>query len=216
MCIRDSKCVDQSIHQDIPTGKHLGDGGHHFFDTVSPGIVVSNSETGSGRLSVETLIYTKACTNLALFGASFKKHHLGGRADMSDDVYALLSDDTRKATDVAVWKQVQDVVRGAFDAARFQASVQKLGQAAEIKIPAANVIEVVERVGRRFTLNEGTRKGILNRLIEGGDLSLYGLHSAVTRHSADVEDYDDATALERAGGDIIDLPASAVREIIGA
>jgi hypothetical protein len=210
------KCVDTSIEKDIPTGKHMGDGGHTIFDTVSPGIVISNSETGSGRLSVETSIYTGGCTNLAMFGASFKKHHLGSRADISDDVYALLSDDTRKATDTAIWKQVADVVKGAFDAARFQANIQKLGQAAEIKIPAANVIEVVERVGRKFTLNEAIRKGVLERMIEGGDLTLYGLHSAVTRHSADVEDYDDATVLERIGGDIIELPASSIKELIGA
>jgi hypothetical protein len=208
------KAVDTSIERDIPTGKHMGDGGHTIFDTVSPGIVVSNSEVGSGRLSVETSIFTRACTNLALFGASFKKHHLGGRAEMSDEVYSLLTDDTKKATDAAVWKQVRDVVRGAFEAARFEASIKKLVTATEAKIEPTAVVEVVERVGRKFSLTEGERKGVLARLIEGGNLSLYGLHAAVTRHSADVEDYDRATEFERLGGEIIDLPASAVRELI--
>jgi hypothetical protein len=208
------KAVDISMERDIPTGKFMGDGGHTIFDTVSPGIVVSNSETGQGRLSVETCIYTRACTNLALFGASFKKHHLGGKAEMSEDVYALLTDDTKKATDAAVWKQVRDVVRGAFEAARFEASIKKLTNATEARIEPTAVVEVVERVGRKFSLNEGERKGVLARLIEGGDLTLYGLHSAVTRHSADVEDYDRATEFERLGGEIIDLPASSVRELL--
>src|SRR6266705_1117778 len=168
------KAVDASIERDVPTGRLMGDGTHQFFDTVSPGITISNSETGCGRLSVETTIYTKACTNLAMIGTSFKKAHLGARADISDDVYAMLTDQTKRATDAAVWGQVRDVVRGAFEAARFQAQVDKLVKSTEVKLPAADVVEVIERVGRRFSLNEGERKGVLTRLIEGGNLSLYG------------------------------------------
>lgn len=44
--------------------------------------------------------------------------------------------------------------------------------------------------------------GVLKYLIEGGDLSLYGLSNAVTRFSQDVESYDRATALEGIGWDI--------------
>ena len=45
------------------------------------------------------------------------------------------------------------------------------------------------------------------RLIEGNDLTLYGLSNAVTRHSQDVEDYDRATALEGIGYNILSMPA---------
>jgi len=75
---------------------------------------------------------------------------------------------------------------------------------------------VVERVGRKFLLNEGERKGILARLIEGADLSLYGLHSAITRHSADIDQYDRATEMERMGGDLIEMPANEARALIAA
>lgn len=210
------KCVDRSIEKDIPFGRKMGDGVHQFFDTVSPAITVSNSETGSGRLLVETGIYTKACTNLALIGANFKKHHLGARAEMSDDVYALLSDRTKQMGDVALWNQVRDVVRGAFQAAQFDATCKRLQASTGIKIAPENVSEVVERFGRKFTLNLDERKGVLARLIEGGDLSLYGMHSAVTRHSQDVVEYDRATELERIGGDIIDMPDSQVRDLVMA
>jgi hypothetical protein len=77
-----------------------------------------------------------------------------------------------------------------------------------------DVVEVVEQVGKKFSFNEGERKGILARLIEGGDLSRYGLHSAVTRHSADVENYDRATELEKMGGQIIDLAPSQWHEVV--
>jgi hypothetical protein len=199
------KAIDKRIERDIPTGKHMGDSSHTFFDTVSPAIIVSNSEIGYGRLSIETGVYTRVCTNLAMIGTNFKKQHVGGRSELSEDVYALLSDNTKKLTDAAVWGQVRDVVKGAFDAVRFQATVEKLTGATEDKI-GADVVQVVERVGKRFGIGEGDRKSILAHLIEGADLTRYGLHSAITRASQDVADYDSATEMERFGGQVIELP----------
>lgn len=200
------KAVDRTIERDVPTGRKMGDGTHTIFDTCAPAITVSNSELGFGRLSIETGVYTKACTNLAMFGAALKKHHLGSRADISEDVYSLLKDDTKKTTDAAIWLQARDVIGSAFDASKFEALTQRLGHASKQKIPVAEVTEVVEVVGKRYSFNEGERKGVLARLIEAGDFTRYGLHAAVTRHSADVEDYDRATELERVGGQIIELP----------
>lgn len=198
------KAVDKSILQDIPTGAKLGEG-HTRFDTLSPGIVISNSEVGYGRLSIHGSVFTGGCTNLMINESLISKAHLGGRAEVSDDVYALLTDKTKRLTDAAVWSQVKDTVTGVFDKARFAAVTKKLVEATDVRIQSADVVEVVERVGRKFQLGEGERKGVLTRLIEGGDLTKYGLHAAVTRHSADVEDYDRATELEKLGGDIIDL-----------
>ena len=210
------KCVDRSIERDIPIGFALGRGPSTRFDTVSPAIIISDSETGHGRLSVEWGVYTGGCTNLASFGHAFKRAHVGAKMDATDEVYAMLTDETKRKTDAAIWAQVRDVVRGAFDAAQFDATVRKLQAATGVKIEPQAVTEVVERVGRKFAFNEGERKGILARLIEGADLSLYGLHSAITRHSADIEEYDRATELERAGGEVIDLPANAVKELLAA
>lgn len=198
------KAVDRSIEKNIPTGKAMGDGSHHIFDCLSPAIIISNSEVGHGALSVETGVYTKACTNMALFGASMRKFHTGARAELSDDVYALLTDKTKRLTDAAVWSQTRDLVAAAFDQEKFNALTHKIGEAAGQRIHD-DVVEVIERVGKRFDLNQGERKGILASLIEGGDLSRYGVHSAVTHFSAKVDDYDRATELERVGGKIIQL-----------
>lgn len=201
------KAVDRNIERDVPTGRKMGDGTHVFFDTVSPAITISNSEVGSGALSIETGVYTKVCTNLAMIGTNLRKYHTGQRAALSDEVYALLTDDTKRATDQAVWMQVRDLVKAAFDKAKFDATIKRLGEATQDQIPAEQAVEVVERVGRRFSFNEGERKGILARLIEGGDLTRYGLHSAITRHSQDEGIvYDRATEMERIGGELIELP----------
>jgi hypothetical protein len=200
------KAVDRSIERDVPTGKHMGDGGHTIFDTICPAITIGNSEVGYGSLYVANGVWTKACTNLADFGTSIRKYHVGKRAELSDDVYALLTDETKNATDKAVWMQVRDMVKGAFDEAKFAATAMKLGDASKDRVPAELVTEVVERVGRRFSFNEGERKGILGRLIEGADLSRYGVHSAITRFSQDDGvNYDRATEMERIGGEVIDL-----------
>lgn len=46
-------------------------------------------------------------------------------------------------------------------------------------------------------------------LVQGGDLSKWGLSNAVTRTAEDAADYDRCTELERIGWNVVDLPASA-------
>jgi len=198
------KAVDARIERDVPSGKKMGDGSHHFFDTISPGITISNSEVGYGALSIERSIYTKACTNLALIGSVMRKYHTGARAELSDEVYAMLTDETKKATDVALWGQVRDLVHAALLPETFDKTVAKLTDASEQKIEG-DVVEVIELSGKKLGLIESERQGVLRQLIEGGDLTRYGLHSAITRHSADVLSYDRATELERVGGQIIEM-----------
>lgn len=211
------KAVDRKIEKDVPTGKKIGDGSHVFFDTLSPAITISNSEVGRGSLLIEAGVFTKVCTNLATFGASMRKFHTGARADVSDDVYAMLSDKTRKMTDAAVWAQTRDLVAGAFDAARFDETCGKLQAAAEDRISKkADVVEVVERVGKKLGLIDGERKGVLQALIADGDLTRYGIHSAITRYSQDVDSYDRATELERAGAKVIEMPRNEWRQVAEA
>lgn len=210
------KAVHSKIERDIPTGKHMGDGGHTLFDTVSPGITIGNSEVGAGSLYIESSIYTRACTNLALMGKVLRKSHTGSRAALSDDVYALLSDQTKKASDVAMWGQVRDLVAHAVGELRFEQNIAKLTDAAEQKLPTDDIVQTIELTGKRLGLHDSERKGVLARLIEGGDLTRYGLHSAVTRHSADVESYDRATELERMGGEIVEYTSNQWAQLLKA
>jgi len=211
------KAVDRKIEKDVPTGRRMGDGSSVFFDTLSPAITISNSEVGRGSLLIETGVFTKACTNLATFETKLRKFHTGARAELSDQVYALLTDKTKRLTDAALWSQTRDLVAAAFDQAKFEALVEKIGEASQDKLPKkADVVEVVERVGKKFGLAEGERKGVLQTLIEGGDMTRYGVHAAITRYSQEVEDYDRATELERMGARIIDLSRSEWKQLAEA
>jgi hypothetical protein len=65
---------------------------------------------------------------------------------------------------------------------------------------------VVELSSRKLGLLESEGKSVLKHLIEGGDVSRFGLYNAITRMSQDVESYDRATELERIGAQVIELP----------
>jgi len=68
--------------------------------------------------------------------------------------------------------------------------------------------KVVEEISNKFRFTQGEQGGVLRYLIDGLDLSQYGVGNAVTRMSQDVEFYDRATELEAVGGKIFTMPTS--------
>lgn len=199
------KAVDARIERDVPKGAKMGSG-HTIFDTLSPAITISNSEVGFGRLSVLTSVWTRQCTNMATFAErSVRKNHIGSTLTEVNDSYELLSDDTRRMTDKAFWHQIRDVVRNSFARAQFDALVDKLTETSEQKIEG-DPVKVIEVTAKKFGMNEGEKQSVLRHLIEGADLTRYGLFNAVTRAAEDLEDYDRATEFEALGGKIIELP----------
>lgn len=218
------KAVDRRIVREVPIGTRIGTHvvgggeGHTMYlkDVVYPAVVISNSEVGAGRLSIETGVFTGGCTNLAMIGVGFKKHHVGGKAELlGEDVQHLLSDNTKRLADAAVWATVRDVLRGAFEEEKFEAITKKLIGAAEDKIEG-DIVEVVNKFNKRNGITENTGQSVLRHLIESGNLTRYGLHAAVTRASQDVEDYDYATEMERLGGQIIEMPRAQWKELLAA
>lgn len=204
------KAVDERLKADVPSGRKMGDGSHVFFDTCSPAAIISNSEVGCGTLSIETGVFTKVCTNLAMIaGQGMKRRHVGAKHFMADleSIQHLLSDDTKKASDRAVFMQVRDVLKNAFNEERFVANTDKLKGLAAQPI-TGDAVKVVELSSKRLGIFESESKSVLRHLIEGGDLTRYGLFNAVTRTAQDIESYDRASELERIGGDVIELPAN--------
>lgn len=212
------KAVDPRVVRELEAiGGKFGDGKHKIVRCLAPAITISNSEVGMGALSILGGVYDGFCSNLATFGErSTRKYHVGGKHEIGgEEVYALLSDETRRKTDTALWAQVGDIVRAAFDRAHFDALCDKISETQTHKIEG-DPVKVVELSSRRFGGNESEGKAILRHLIEGGDLSRFGLYNAVTRAAQDVESYDRATELERAGAQIIELKPQEWRELAQA
>ena len=64
---------------------------------------------------------------------------------------------------------------------------------------------MVELVSKEVGIQQYEQDGILGHLIEGGELSLYGLGNAVTRYAQDVKSYDRSTELESIGYKVMTL-----------
>ena len=62
-------------------------------------------------------------------------------------------------------------------------------------------------------ITDAESDGVLQRLIEDHDYTLYGLANAVTRHSQDVESYDRASKLEEIGYQIVTMSPELFRHI---
>ena len=115
--------------------------------------------------------------------------------------------ETLEADDKAFAMKIQDTVRAVVDEVRFTRVVNMMREAKEARINTTDVPGIVKLVSKDFHITDEESSGVLQRLIEGNDLTLYGLSNAVTRHSQDVPDYDRATALEGIGYNILSMPA---------
>lgn len=185
-------------------------------DPVQSGVIISNSEVGAGAVSVAPFVYTLRCTNgMVVPDSRIRGFHIGGRAAEGEAVYQLLSDETKRADDKAILLKLRDVVRAAADQAVFDKVVARLRESTEEKV-TGNVVKAVDTLGQVAKLSAEETGGILRRLIEGADLSRYGLLNAVTRHSQDVADYDRASELESIGGQVLNLPRDQWRRIAEA
>ena len=184
-------------------------------DVVQAGLCISNSEIGSGAIKVEPLVYRLICLNGAIVNdLAMRRTHVGKRhafleLDSAEQYYR---DETRIADDRAFWLKVQDVVAAMLNEVTFKGIVERWQVATEQKI-TADPVQVVERTAKRFGLADGERSSVLTHLIQGGDLSAYGLLNAITRSAQDVESYDRSTELERLGTQVLELPRQAWREL---
>ena len=177
-------------------------------DIVQAGVVVSNSEVGLGTLSVQPLLYRLVCRNgLIAADHGLRKTHVGRTVQTEPEALVAWRDDTLAADDRVFFLKVRDVVEAAVSEATFAQIAGKFRQTLGIRL-TGDPVRSVEVLGQRYSLNEHERAGVLRHLIEGGQLSAYGLVNAVTHFSQEVGDYDRATEFESLGGRLIDLSQS--------
>lgn len=177
-------------------------------DVVQAGIIVRNSEIGLGALSAQGFIERLVCTNgMVVPDSGIRAHHVGGRAAVGDAVFEMLSDETLRVDDHATLLKLRDVTKFILSQEMLDRAIAKFRDAAEQMIEG-NPAKSVEVLGKRLGLLEGEQGNVLRYLIQGGDISKWGLANAVTRFAHDPENYDRATELEEMGGKIIDLGRS--------
>ena len=184
-------------------------------DVVQAGIVISNSEVGMGSVKVEPLVYRVVCSNgMIANDYSMRKYHIGRgiEADIAEELYA---DDTRRTDDRAFMLKVRDVIQNAFRRDVFQRIAEKMTETTGRKIEG-DPVKAVEVTQKKLGLQDSERSSVLTHLIQGGDLTQWGLLNAVTRTAEDVKDYDRATEMEKLGGVVLELPKTDWQEIATA
>lgn len=175
-------------------------------DVVQAGLVISNSEVGLGRLQIEELIYRLSCKNGMITGSVLSRRHIGGRiGDSLDEAVELYQADTIRADDLAFWMKVRDVLKHAVNETAFQASLNKMREAAGSE-PIQDVPEATRILAKTEKLTDDEASSVLTFLAGGGDLSRYGLANAVTAMAQTVHSYDRSVDLQRVGGRIMEMP----------
>lgn len=182
-------------------------------DVVQAGGIISNSEVGLGSVSVSGLLWRLICLNGAKTADTFRRNHVGRKIEDSE---ALWADDTRKSDDRTVLLKVRDMVKAVVDESRFKAQLVKMREMTHGKIESTDYNRVVEVLAQKVGAQEAAHGGILRSLIEGGDLSAWGLMNAITHQAHTAADYDKAVEYEAMGGRLLDLPATEWKQILQA
>jgi hypothetical protein len=174
-------------------------------DSVQSGVVVSNSEIGTGRFRVDPFWYRLWCLNGCASMQTekgFSRIHRGAKIQNDGIVY---QQDTVEAAAQALLLQCRDAVTQFADPGYFSGFVDKLKESTET-MKLERPVQAVEKLAKTIGLTKDEGESVLERLIREGDYTKYGMLNAVTNLANDVESYDRATELEYAGGLVLDLP----------
>lgn len=199
------QAISQKLEAKVEGSRRVG-------DIVHGGVVISNSEIGQGAVMVSDFDYFLACLNGMMSTKLMNSSHVGRKIEDNADLWA---DDTRKADDKAMILKVRDMITAALSPERFEARIAKMSTLTSVKIEGT-VQASVEVLGQKIGATVEETGGILKALIEGGDLSAWGVVNAVTAQAHTAKDYDRAVDFELAGGMLLELPASQWREVLEA
>lgn len=179
-------------------------------DAVQYGLTISTSDVGAGSVRVEPLMYRLVCLNGMIANTAIRKYHVG-KNQAESDVFELLSDKTKEVTDAAFWMQVKDIVLASLKPENFDREIDRLRIAAELPIKNFDLPEVVELTMKATGLTgENKKNSILAALAsgnEGAGLTQWGLINSITRAAQDDQfDYEQSIEMERAAGQVLELP----------
>jgi len=185
-------------------------------DAVQSGVLITNSEIGSGAFQVMPFWMRLWCLNgcaSMVKGAGMRRAHLGKKIEGNGAIE--YKQDTIAAAAQAALLECRDAVSTFADPKYFQGFVERLKESTET-VSAERPVKAVEVLGKVIGLNESEQESILERFIREGDYTKYGMLNAVTNLANDTESYDRASELELAGGRVLDLHPSQWSEIAKA
>lgn len=181
-------------------------------DIVQAGVQISNSEIGHGSVSVSAFFKRLRCKNGMTSLDKFRAYHVGRQIEDTDQLW---KDDTREADDRLVLLKVRDMIEAAISEDVFNTRLEQMRGLTVPKI-TGDPAKAVELLAAKVGANEDEKGGILRALIEGGDLSAWGVLNAVTAQAHEAKTYDRGVDFEAAGGMLLELPKGEWSRILEA
>lgn len=164
---------------------------------VYAGLLVTNSETGGGALTITPEILVPICGNGLIINVdAMRKIHLGRKLDEGQIEWSA---ETIDASNELVKQQVKDAVASFMNVDYVTRTVAKLEQTSAV--PLEDAQGAIEAVGKKLAYSQDEMKGILDHFIKGGQLTAGGVMHAVTSYAQVIEDVDRANDFAATGVD---------------
>lgn len=186
-------------------------------DPVQLGIAISNSEIGMGSYIIDPFFYYLACTNGMISSKSMgiddgiNMRHLGAK----QNVGIIYAQDTIDLMSNSFALQVRDTIKQIMSQKTLNTYLEAL-KGTTTRMITGNPVKAVEILSKTLGFNQEDNSDIMRHLIEGGDLSQYGVMNAVTRTAQDQDSYDRATQFEIGGSKVLDLKPTQWNQIADA
>ncbi len=159
---------------------------------VEAGLIIKNSETGNGALSITPRLVVRVCSNgLTMTTDAMRRVHLGSKLEEGAIVW---SDSTRRAANELAKKQAADAVKSFLSVDYVTSAIAKLE--AESDTPVTDVVKTIEVVAKEHRYTEDEAKSVLDFFIDGGQRTAGGVMQAITAAVQQIEDAERAFEVE--------------------
>jgi len=167
-------------------------------EPVEGGIIIRNSEVGSGAFSVQPFINVLVCQNGLIRTTSLRRVHIGRKLDAG---FVDWSKETRSLEDKTLWSKINDMIHQTFDPEIFHRWVDEINEVASVEVPKPTI--AVENIVRHFNLPKNKIDDLINQF-SNESKTQWGLSMAVTRLAQDESNYETQIEMEKIGAQILD------------
>jgi hypothetical protein len=193
------------LKSNVQTGE-----GANVNDVMANGIGLSNSEVGSGSISVYQIAWTLACLNGMQTQNKTRSSHITSARD-SDD-WGLLSGEAKDADNKALELKVRDLVQAYASRENFDSVLESM-RSAKLDVIHGEKSEAVQSLGKVLQLTKKETSNVLDGLLNTIGQSGYEAGSPVTRATlvnavtnvANFADVDDVDLWQSRGGQVLNL-----------
>ncbi|UAK38395.1 hypothetical protein K8O93_00920 [Gordonia bronchialis] len=152
---------------------------------VYAGLLIRNSETGGGALSITPELRIQVCDNgLQITPDAIRSVHLGSRLDEGQVNWAS---DTQEAYEALIAKKVRDAVTAFLTPEYVRSTVEKITEDAKTPLDDPKAVEVV---AKQLRFNEGEQAALMAHFVKGGQMTAGGVCQAITSVAQEISDAD--------------------------